>query len=421
MTLNKKKEKIGILYDNISGNTGDVAIGLSVKKILRDLGIDFEELTPGQFNPQNYDHIIIGGGHLLRNSPDFFYDKFKIPGHHILNASGILGNPSDLNYLNDYSYISVRSQADKTKLSYLQKEVEVVPDTSMLLEDLKDFDLKIKGPSIGIHIVPSFLSPENEADFSKWISSLGFNVFLLPITHYNQDYVYLRKLSLKIKNSTVLPLLKAQEIFTIIGKFDYFFSCSLHGAIFSYVHNTPFIVPNYEKIKFFMDDRDLEKYAFSNYDEMKSILQEIISNRIDYSQKISNDKKKLEEHVKRIGEILSYSANKSIKKSENEIGDILQQSFFQINFLQSQKIRLDSEIKQLHEELRKNILDKNSELSSLQEELAQKEAIIQKSNSELSSLQEELAQKELHLKKIKNSFTFRTLQKYDSIFKKSSK
>ncbi|MCD6211170.1 MAG: hypothetical protein J7J01_09895 [Methanophagales archaeon] len=39
-------KKVGILYDNISGNTGDVAIGLSVKKILRGMEVDFDELIP---------------------------------------------------------------------------------------------------------------------------------------------------------------------------------------------------------------------------------------------------------------------------------------------------------------------------------------------------------------------------------------
>jgi len=51
-------KKVGILYDNISGNTGDVAIGLSVKKILRKLGVSFDELVPGRFNPNDYDVIV---------------------------------------------------------------------------------------------------------------------------------------------------------------------------------------------------------------------------------------------------------------------------------------------------------------------------------------------------------------------------
>ena len=48
-------KKVGILYDNISGNPGDVAIGLSVKKILRGMEVDFDELIPGNFNPNDYE------------------------------------------------------------------------------------------------------------------------------------------------------------------------------------------------------------------------------------------------------------------------------------------------------------------------------------------------------------------------------
>ena len=47
-------KRIGILYDNISGNIGDLAIGISVRKILREIGVEFEELVPGRFNPNDY-------------------------------------------------------------------------------------------------------------------------------------------------------------------------------------------------------------------------------------------------------------------------------------------------------------------------------------------------------------------------------
>lgn len=70
--------KVGILYDNIGGNTGGMAIGLSIKKILSETGVEFDELFPGNFNPNDYDTIIIGGGHLVRPSPDFFYDNSMI-------------------------------------------------------------------------------------------------------------------------------------------------------------------------------------------------------------------------------------------------------------------------------------------------------------------------------------------------------
>ena len=57
MTESERMNKVGILYDNISGNPGDVAIGLSVKKILRELEVEFEELVQGRFNPKNNDRI----------------------------------------------------------------------------------------------------------------------------------------------------------------------------------------------------------------------------------------------------------------------------------------------------------------------------------------------------------------------------
>jgi hypothetical protein len=113
--------KIGILHGAISGNIGDIAIALSVKKILREIGVEFEELVPGNFNPNDYETIVIGGGYLLNPSPHFFFDKFKLIGNHILNGVGILGSPEDLHYLNDYKYLTVRSSGDKEKLSYLKK------------------------------------------------------------------------------------------------------------------------------------------------------------------------------------------------------------------------------------------------------------------------------------------------------------
>ena len=69
------KKKVGILYDNISGNIGDLAIGLNVKKILRELRLECDELVLGRFDPQTYATIIVGGGHLLRPNPVFFCEE----------------------------------------------------------------------------------------------------------------------------------------------------------------------------------------------------------------------------------------------------------------------------------------------------------------------------------------------------------
>ena len=329
--------KVGILYDNISRNTGDVAVGISVKKILSEIGVEFDELFPGNFTPSDYDTIIIGGGHIIRPSPDFFYDKFKVPGQHVLNAVGILDSPQDLNYLEDYKYLTVRSSWDKERLSYLKKEVHVVPCTTMLLEDLEDFPLILEGPSLGIHLLPNMFNGDQEAQFIEWVSSLPFTVYFIPITHYNQDCIYLKHLSTKIKNSILLPIMKPLEIFTLIGKLDYFIGCSLHGGIFAYRHNIPFTLFNYnEKMLYFMKDRGLERFTFTNFNEIKASFDLLLKDTPDYSRKISEDQETLKEHVKHLKEILPSGSSCKTKSSDNT-----SQTNYQIHNLQSKSIKLE--------------------------------------------------------------------------------
>ena len=377
-------KKVGILYDNISGNTGDVAIGLSVKKILRGMEVDFDELIPGNFNPNDYETIIIGGGHLLRPSPDLFYDKFKIPGNHILNAVGIVDFPKDLHYLEDYRYISVRSSGDREKLSYIKKDVKVIPCTSMLLEDLKDFPLKPKKPSIGIHLLPNFFNEDDEKRFIEWASTLPFTIYFIPITLYIHDFTYFRKLNSKIKNSILLPILKPLEIFTFIGRLDYFISCSLHGAIFSYVHNVPFLLVNGEKMRYFMEDRGIQQYLFTNFHELKCLFEHISRDPPDYSKKISKDKKILHEYIENLEEILPK--NKSSGSMSNKKDN---QTNFQIHYLQLQVINLEKSLQECEQECEDAIHEKNVQIAN---------------NPELNS--------------IKSSVTWRTVMKLHSFVEK---
>ena len=296
--------KVGILYDNISGNTGDIAIGVSLKQIFSLLGIECDELIPGRFNPREYDTIVIGGGDLLRPRWNFFYNKFRVRGNHILNATGIVGNPPDLGYLDEYQYVTVRSNADRNKLKYLHHEIEMVPCTTMLLEDIQTFKWPLRHPSLGIHMFPQ-LSKREEKQFIEWANSLPFFIYFLPITHYNKDIEYMKKLSGKIKNSELLPILKPLEIFTIIGKFDYFISCSLHGAIFAYTHNVPFILFNVvEKMQYFMEDRELEPYLVNNFPELRDTFGGLQQSPPDYTETLRKDRGILKRHVNRLEEIL---------------------------------------------------------------------------------------------------------------------
>lgn len=368
------KKKVGILYDNISGNIGDSAIGISVRKILGDLGVQFEELVPGRFNPRDYQAIVIGGGHLLRPSPDFFYDKFKVPGPHILNSCGISGNPADLEYLNDYIYISVRSQGDKRKIPYLTNEVKVVPCTTMLLNDLTNVGLKICQPSIGINLGPGLI--DDPVSLSRYLSKLRFHIYLLPITHYNYDFKHLAKLRQQVKNSTLLPVLKPEEIFTVIGKFDYFISASLHGAIFSYVHGVPFILAELtDKMSFFMEERGIEEYLFKNVNGLKTAFEKLLNNKPDYSVSLNKDFQILKEHKCMIRDILCMKEvtvvdNKSVEPQADlkNLKTALQESNTQIQYLRKQVEDLEDQILRPETELLKRQTH-ISELETIRNEL----------------------------------------------------
>lgn len=294
--------KLGILYDNISGNTGDTAVGISVRQILTDLGVDFDELVIGRFHPADYQTIIVGGGALIRHSPDWLYDKFRVPGPHILNCCGIVGTPDDLHYLNDYLYVSVRSLGDKQKLSYLDREVKAVPCTTMLLNDSKDPMVTIRSPSLGIHMAQGVV---NEDELVSLLARLRFNVYLVPITPYNHDFKYLALLHERLANSTLLPLLRPEELFTTIGKFDYFISVSLHGAIFAYVHNVPFCLWNGgDKFRFFMEERQLGDFLFHDVQQLDAAVSSLLHHRPDYSSSIADDMARLDEHIQTIKQLL---------------------------------------------------------------------------------------------------------------------
>ncbi len=111
---------------------------------------------------------------------------------------------------------------------------------------LPDKQIQIPKPSVGIHCFQSANDPEsiNQIESNiRWLAK-EYTVFLLPITHYNYDYEFQEMLAKKIASDTViaLPRMSAQDIYSLIGKFTYFISQSLHGAIFAYRHNVPFLL-----------------------------------------------------------------------------------------------------------------------------------------------------------------------------------
>src|SRR5262249_10939260 len=152
---------------------------------------EFELLSPLGFTAQRYHRIIVGGGHLIRDRGDWYYDAFRVPGRHILNTPGV-STSSDLEYLSEYTYESVRSSRDRERVASASPVAVVSPCVSLRSEPNKNGATSEKG-SIGFHF-------HNQSwaacgDDSLFVEFKDYPQSLIPITHYNGDYWLLRNVS----------------------------------------------------------------------------------------------------------------------------------------------------------------------------------------------------------------------------------
>jgi hypothetical protein len=61
-----------LLYDSVSRNTGDIAIGIAAAQVLESLGVASEVVDP--FSARGDERYLIAGGELIRRAGDPFYD-----------------------------------------------------------------------------------------------------------------------------------------------------------------------------------------------------------------------------------------------------------------------------------------------------------------------------------------------------------
>ena len=75
--------KIGLLWDSVSNNMGDQAIGLFMQRVLGDNKINYSVVDPvGKTDLADVVMLVIGGGELIRSPGHQFYDAFRVPGSH---------------------------------------------------------------------------------------------------------------------------------------------------------------------------------------------------------------------------------------------------------------------------------------------------------------------------------------------------
>jgi hypothetical protein len=296
----RKKRLVGLLYDSVFQNTGDKAIGLVMSDFLRENKTPFEIINPLSFDPLRYKRLIVGGGELIRDKGDSYYDLFRVNGNHILNTVGLTTN-QDLGYLKGYSYLSVRSKASRKNVPSGVRNVKIVPDVTLKLvpEKYENFYSK---RLIGIHVMGNVF--EKYTHLIGLLSSIeDHQKVFLPVTFYNEDYKVMANTS-KVTGIDTLPLLNPRQILYFISTLKFLISSSLHATIFAYKNNVPFLAMWQPKIEYFLKDRGLENHIFHDEEELKEKLPKFLKMKFDFSEKIKSDEKILDEHFYTIKQLL---------------------------------------------------------------------------------------------------------------------
>ena len=305
---------IGLLLDTIHDNTGDKAARIAVERFLLSRRVEYEVLNPEGFRSRDYSAIIVGGGQLIRSHEDSFYDAFRVRGQHILNAVG-LTTDEDLGYLQDYAYVSVRSEADRLKLASVKTEIAVTPCIAMATK-ARNPGVAVRAGAMGIHLSPDAW-PACDGIEEVLNHAADYHKLLLPMTHYWHDSERFTRLSQGVKHASVAPYLEPEETCGLVTKLRVLVSASLHGCMFAYFHNIPFLAFQRKdpKVAAFMTDRGLERWLFANTAELQSKLDEIQAAPPDYSELIAADQKRIDTHLERMIEIVKSKTKVSFKGS----------------------------------------------------------------------------------------------------------
>lgn len=287
--------KVGILYDSVSQNTGDIAIGIAIEQALAARGVKAVNISP--YDAKKYqDHkLIIGGGQLLRDPGDDFYDLFRVSGSHILNSVGLSGE-NDYSYLNTYSFASARTEEEaKTLRRATKKKIKVVPCTTTIMQSKKyeipGLDLKPGEKVVGIHLVPDALI--KCPNIIAIINNIPHKKVFIPFTHYNCDESFMKSLPVDKSNAVVLGKLGPLELHSVISQMSYTIVSSLHATIFSFTQNVPFVSMYQRKTFEYLKDRKLEKFIFTNQTSFDSALRSVEDSPKDMTKIVKSDLKKV--------------------------------------------------------------------------------------------------------------------------------
>jgi hypothetical protein len=292
-------QTIGLLFDSASDNMGDKAIGRVLTWMFEQNRIPYEIVDPFRPDLSKVAMLVIGGGELIRSPGHPFYDAFRVAGPHVLNSVGVLDG-SDTEYLEDYSIVTVRSQADRAHLG----RGEVVPCLTLLYPDFyqpgDDDCFDVPEGAIGIHLTANFRHDALKLARSLDRADIG-PLVLLPVNHYQADERIQNALAKALPKARVLPKLAPDQAFAVIGRLRLLVTCSLHATLLAYARGTPFLTYGaIPKVEAFLRERGLDHQAIPPDADMESLLQALLRSSHHPYQMFEQDRNRCRALAKRI-------------------------------------------------------------------------------------------------------------------------
>lgn len=309
--------KVGLLWDSVSNNIGDKAIGLILERILTQYQIPFRPVNVFGDDLSDLHTLVIGGGELIREPYHPFYRVFRVQGTHILNTIGVTSG-QETDYLKSYRLVTTRSQYDRSKIDY----GTVTPCLTLLYGAYlpsNDQSPLIDKDSMGIHIMPDTV--DNPLALITLLQKIkNTKIYWIPITYYSMDRNYMETLASHVPDSVVLPEMSPDDVFRTVGKFKAFITTSLHGTLFAYTQGVPFLASRLaSKIVAFAEERNLSDCLFQTVEDLALKLPELMNT----SPIISNDVKQDQANCQSLVRQITAHCVEALKSDR---------SIFQLNF-----------------------------------------------------------------------------------------
>ncbi|WP_324650844.1 polysaccharide pyruvyl transferase family protein [Georgenia sp. H159] len=292
------------LYDSISPNTGDWAIGIAVAQELARHGVARPEvLSPFEPVDAHDQLVVVGGGDLIRPAGDPFYDRFRVQGPAVLNAAGVWPDADELDYLKEYRLVSARTSAEVEHLRSVVPDAELLPDATITLESehVEIDGLPRDEPVVGIHVVPHALQlcPE----LVEAVDAIDHPKVFIPFTHYNYDDSFMAALPFDRSRAIDLPRLSPLELHSVIGQLSYVVVSSLHATFFAYAQGVPFVTADQRKVRDFLADRGLTDWLFSDDHSLRDALARVEQEPPALSELVAADRAAVHDAFSRIASL----------------------------------------------------------------------------------------------------------------------